>query len=140
MKADRIAPAALTDLAARADTSSAALIVIGAEMNIPDQAKLATSLALARGVQHVFVAVDHMDRVGYDYDVFKTQCAHFKAVVAPLVPSDLRFFPVSSRRGDNLYERGNSIDWYDGPTLIEAISNLAPKAARSPADRTETIE
>ena len=35
--------------------------------------------------------------------------------------TDLTFVPVSSHYGDMILRRGDHIDWYDGPTLAEAL-------------------
>jgi len=36
-------------------------------------------------------------------------------------PDKTRFVPISGFDGDNLIERSTNIDWYNGPTLLEAL-------------------
>ncbi|RHN48253.1 putative protein-synthesizing GTPase [Medicago truncatula] len=36
-------------------------------------------------------------------------------------PDKTRFVPISGFNGDNLIERSTNIDWYNSPTLLEAL-------------------
>ena len=40
---------------------------------------------------------------------------------------DIRFIPLSALNGDMIVDRGDSLNWYDGPTLLE-ILEAAPAA------------
>jgi elongation factor 1-alpha len=42
----------------------------------------------------------------------------------------VQFIPTSGFNGDNLVERSLHLEWYDGPTLIEALDRVeVPKRA-----------
>ncbi len=69
----------------------------------------------------VVVAVDGMERAGFEYEAFKAERNAFLALNPPLSGTDLTFIPVSSHYGDMIIRRGTHIDWYDGPTLAEAL-------------------
>ena len=45
----------------------------------------------------------------------------FLEINPPGPGTDLTFVPVSSHDGDMILRRGERIDWYDGPTLAEAL-------------------
>jgi len=38
---------------------------------------------------------------------------------------DIPFVPISGFKGDNIIERSTKLDWYDGPTLLEAIDQIS---------------
>lgn len=69
----------------------------------------------------VVVAVDGMERGGFEYEAFKAERNAFLATNPDVSPTDVTFVPVSTRYGDMIQKRGNHIDWYDGPTLSEAL-------------------
>jgi len=70
---------------------------------------------------HVVVAIDGLERAGFEYQAFKEMRTAFLELNPPLVGTDLTFVPVSSHYGDMILRRGDHIDWYDGPTLAEAL-------------------
>lgn len=70
---------------------------------------------------HVVIAVDGMERAGFEYAAFKAEKSAFLELNPPGPETDLTFVPVSSHYGDMILRRGDHIDWYDGPTLAEAL-------------------
>ena len=70
---------------------------------------------------HVVVAVDGMERAGFEYEAFKSGRSAFLDLNPPRPGTELTFVPVSSHYGDMILRRGDHIDWYDGPTLAEAL-------------------
>ena len=69
----------------------------------------------------VVVAVDGLERAGFEYEAFKDVRNEFLRVNPPAPGTELVFVPVSSQYGDMILKRGNHIDWYEGPTLAEAL-------------------
>ena len=69
----------------------------------------------------IVVAVDGMERAGFEYEAFKAERSAFLEANPPAPGTDLTFVPISSHLGDMILKRGNHIDWYDGPTLAEAL-------------------
>ena len=76
-------------------------------------------LALPPG--RVVVAIDGLERAGFEYQAFKEMRSAFLTLNPPGSTTDVTFVPVSSQHGDMILRRGNHIDWYDGPTLAEAL-------------------
>ena len=76
------------------------------------------------GVRQLIVAVNDMALSGNEYEVFKGWRDAISRVAAPLHFPALLFIPLSASNGDMLVERGSGMDWYDGPTLLEALEEL----------------
>ncbi len=76
-------------------------------------------LALPPG--KVVVAIDGLERAGFEYQAFKEMRSAFLERNPPGSSTDITFVPVSSHHGDMILKRGDHIDWYDGPTLAEAL-------------------
>ena len=69
----------------------------------------------------IVVAVDGLERAGFEYEAFKEVRNAFLRRNPPTPGAELVFVPVTSRCGDMILERGDHIDWYEGPTLAEAL-------------------
>merc|ERR1712232_934055 len=41
-------------------------------------------------------------------------------------PAKVPFIPISGWNGDNMIDRSTNMDWYKGPTLLEALDNVNP--------------
>jgi sulfate adenylyltransferase subunit 1 (EFTu-like GTPase family) len=69
----------------------------------------------------VVVAIDGMEKAGFEYEAFKAERSAFLALNPPSGETNISFVPMSSKYGDMILRRGDHIDWYDGPTLAEAL-------------------
>ncbi len=115
-----------------ASTADAAVILVDARKGILTQTRRHACLAQLLGVRHILVAVNKMDLVGYDEQVFERIRGEFTAFCAQLGISGARFIPMSALRGDMVADRGSALAWYRGPTLLaalEATSTLDDAAA-----------
>ena len=41
-----------------------------------------------------------------------------------VITKDIRFVPISALNGDNVVDRSEKMDWYDGPTLMYLLENI----------------
>ncbi|MFQ6648090.1 hypothetical protein Gotur_020920 [Gossypium turneri] len=48
-------------------------------------------------------------------------------------PEKIPFVPISSFEGDNMIERSTNLDWYKGPTLLEALDQI--NEPKRPSDK-----
>ncbi|GJW46205.1 elongation factor 1-alpha [Tanacetum coccineum] len=48
-------------------------------------------------------------------------------------PDKIAFVPISGFEGDNMIERSTNLDWYKGPTLLEALDNI--NEPKRPSDK-----
>ena len=70
----------------------------------------------------------HKDR--YD-DIVKEVSFYLKKVGYD--PDNISFVPISGFEGDNMIERSTSLDWYKGPTLLEALDQI--NEPKRPSDK-----
>jgi sulfate adenylyltransferase subunit 1 len=107
-----------------ASTADAAVILVDARKGVLPQTRRHTYVAHLLGVRHIIVAVNKMDLVGYDEAVYERIRGDFLAFASPLRIADLRFIPISALRGDLVVDRGASMAWYRGPSLLAALEGL----------------
>jgi sulfate adenylyltransferase subunit 1 (EFTu-like GTPase family) len=70
------------------------------------------------------LAVNKMDLVDYQAEVFDRICEEFSAFAARLDIGDLTFIPMSALHGDNVVDRSANMTWYDGPSLLHHLEHV----------------
>jgi len=89
------------------------------------QTKRHSTIAKLLQIEHVIVAVNKMDLVNYDQQVYDRIVAAYGAFAQSLGLKDVTAIPLSALSGDNVVDRGDNMTWYEGPTLIELLESLS---------------
>lgn len=89
------------------------------------QTKRHSTIAKLLQIEHVVVAVNKMDLVDYDQTVYDRIVAEYAKFAQSLGLKDITAIPLSALAGDNVVVRGEKLDWYQGPTLIELLESLS---------------
>jgi sulfate adenylyltransferase subunit 1 len=88
------------------------------------QTKRHSTIAKLLQIEHVIVAVNKMDLVNYDRAVYDRIVAAYTEFAQSLGLKDITAIPLSALAGDNVVDKGDNLDWYEGPTLIELLESL----------------
>ena len=111
-----------------ASTAQLAIILIDARKGILTQTKRHTYLAKLLGIKHIIVAVNKMDLIHYDENLYNNICKEYeefeKNILPQNAPINIDFLPMSALKGDMIVDRGTSMNWYKGSTLLEFLENL----------------
>jgi len=107
-----------------ASTADLAIVLIDARKGVLPQTRRHLTLAHVMGVRHVVVAINKMDLVGYDEATYQRIRAAVEPLAAKLGVADLQFIPLSALKGDMVVDRGEHLDWYEGPTLMAFLEGL----------------
>jgi sulfate adenylyltransferase subunit 1 len=89
------------------------------------QTKRHSTIAKLLQIEHVIVAVNKMDLVNYDRSVYDRIVAEYTAFANTLGLKDITAIPLSALAGDNVVDKGDNLDWYEGPTLIELLEGIS---------------
>jgi sulfate adenylyltransferase subunit 1 len=110
-----------------ASTANLAIILIDARKGVLTQTRRHSKLAALVGIPHLVVAINKMDLVDHAQEAYEKIKADYLEFAAKVGIDDIRFLPMSALNGDMIVDRGESLSWYDGPTLLE-ILEAAPGA------------
>lgn len=116
----------LRNMVTGAAQAEAAVLVLDAEEGVGEQTRRHLYLLSLLGVGAIVVAVNKMDRTGWDrtrFELLRTELAHY---LRGLGLRAAEAVPLSARHGDFVVARSDAAPWYDGPTLIEALDGLRP--------------
>lgn len=89
------------------------------------QTKRHSTIAHLLQIEHVIVAVNKMDLVNYDQDIYNRIVQAYGEFAASLGLKDITPIPLSALTGDNVVEKSEKLGWYQGPTLIELLESLS---------------
>jgi sulfate adenylyltransferase subunit 1 len=117
------------NMATGASTADAAIVLIDASKGVLVQSRRHAYIASLLRVQHVIVAVNKMDLIGYDQSRFVAIEADFRALLNQIAadtgnPVEPIFIPVSALAGDNIVHSTAAMPWYTGPILLSLLEEL----------------
>lgn len=107
-----------------ASTANLALILIDARKGLVEQTFRHSFIASLLKIPHIIVCVNKMDLVNYDEKVYEKIVEDYKAFSSKLEVSDIQFVPISALVGDNVVNRSESMDWYQGATLMHMLETV----------------
>jgi sulfate adenylyltransferase large subunit len=111
-----------------ASTADLAIVLVDAREGLLTQSRRHAAIAGLLGIPRIVLAVNKMDLVAYDQDVFRRICGEFRAWASRLEVEELACIPISALKGDNVVERSENLAWFGGPTLLQYLEE-APVAA-----------
>ena len=110
-----------------ASTADLAVVLIDARKGVLEQSKRHAFISALLGIPHMVVAVNKMDLVEHSQERFEEIVAEF-AGFAEKLPAraelDVTYIPISALHGDNVVERSQPMDWYEGPPLLELLEQV----------------
>lgn len=105
-------------------TANLAIILVDARTGVITQTRRHTFLCSLLGIKHIVLAVNKMDLVNFDEQVFSKITADFHDFIRPFNIPDVRCIPLSALEGDNVVSRSERTPWYDGPALLEYLETV----------------
>ncbi|QKK02416.1 MAG: sulfate adenylyltransferase subunit CysN [Pseudomonadota bacterium] len=111
------------NMATGASTAQLAVILVDGRKGIQTQTRRHAFIVSLLGIRQVIVAVNKMDLIEYDPSRFESICTEFHAFAGKLDFERVQCLPVAALSGANVSERSDVLQWFDGPTLLEALEN-----------------
>ncbi|HTW48923.1 MAG TPA: adenylyl-sulfate kinase [Acidobacteriaceae bacterium] len=112
------------NMATGASTSELAVLVVNAAKGLQVQTHRHARIVSLLGIRHLAMAVNKMDLVGWDEQVFASIVAEFQPLVRELGFESFQPIPVSALDGDNITERSAATPWYTGPSLLRYLEEV----------------
>lgn len=107
--------------ASRAD---AAIILIDARHGVQEQTRRHAYLVHLLGVQHIILAINKIDLIGYDLPRIQAIEEEFRALEWNRNHKALHVIPLSALKGDNISEKSSDTPWYQGHPLLALLESL----------------
>jgi bifunctional enzyme CysN/CysC/sulfate adenylyltransferase subunit 1 len=122
------------NMATGASTADVGIVLVDARLGLLPQSRRHATIAGLLGIPRMAVAINKMDLVGFDPQVFARISGEMREFCARLGLHELTFFPVSARHGDNVAQRSARTPWFRGGTVLEFLETVevARDRARAP--------
>jgi bifunctional enzyme CysN/CysC len=118
-----------------ASTADLAVILIDARKGVLTQSRRHSYLVSLLGIRRIVLAVNKMDLVGYQQQVFADIERSYREFAAQIELTDIVAIPVSALRGDNVTAISAAMPWYRGPSLMEHLQAVSIDADEGGAFR-----
>lgn len=107
-----------------ASTANLAIILIDARKGVVEQTYRHTFIATLLGIPHIIFCINKMDLVNHDEAAYIKIKEEIEAFASKLDVKDIHFVPISALHGDNIVNRSEKMDWYQGSTLLYLLENI----------------
>lgn len=112
------------NMATGASTCDLAIILIDARHGVQVQTRRHSYICSLLGIKHVVIAINKMDAVDYDQEVYKKIKADYREFAKQLNIADVRFVPISALKGDNVVNQSENMPWYPGSPLLRLLNTV----------------
>jgi bifunctional enzyme CysN/CysC len=107
-----------------ASTAQLVIVLVDARHGLLEQSRRHAFLASLLGIQHIVLAVNKMDLIGWDKEKFEAIRDEFHAFAARLDVQDVATIPMSALHGDNVVTKSDQAPWYEGPALLSHLEEV----------------
>ena len=114
-----------------ASTADLSLVLVDARAGVVEQSKRHAFIASLLRIPHLVVCVNKMDLAEWSEERFEEIRREFTAFAAGLDFQDIVFVPVSALLGDNVVDRSQNMDWYQGPSLLQHLEQVEVASDRN---------
>jgi len=112
------------NMATGASTCDLAIILIDARHGVQVQTRRHSYICSLLGIKHVVIAINKMDAVDYDQEVYRKIKADYREFAKQLNIADVRFVPISALKGDNVVNQSENMPWYPGSPLMRLLNTV----------------
>ncbi|KRG64649.1 adenylyltransferase [Stenotrophomonas humi] len=112
------------NMATGASTADVAVVLVDARKGLLSQTRRHSYIISLLGIDQVVLAVNKMDLVDYDADVFARISEDYQTLAGQLGIAHVQAIPLSALEGQNLSTRSALMPWYAGPSLIEHLDTV----------------
>ncbi|NIJ80204.1 sulfate adenylyltransferase subunit CysN [Xanthomonas cannabis] len=112
------------NMATGASTADVAVVLVDARKGVLAQTRRHSYIVSLLGIRHVVLAVNKMDLVDYDAQVFAGIAEGYRVLAAQLGIADVQCIPLSALAGENLSSASTRMPWYQGPPLLQHLETV----------------
>ena len=107
-----------------ASTAELAVLLVDARKGVIEQTRRHSILAHQVGIRRFVLAVNKMDLVDHDRELFEAIRADYATFAARIGIEQWIAIPVAARSGANVAARSEEMAWYDGRAVVEHLETV----------------
>ncbi len=112
------------NMATGASTADLAVLLVDARKGLLVQTHRHSCIASLLGIRHVVLAINKMDLVDYDEQVFRSIERDYREFARQLNFTSITSIPISALVGDNVFRHSANMPWYQGLTFMSFLEEV----------------
>jgi sulfate adenylyltransferase large subunit len=109
------------NMATGASTADVAILLVDARHGVRVQSRRHARIARLLGIRDFVLAINKMDLVDFDRDVYEGIRDDFEEILAG---ARAHVIPLSALHGDNVITPSDRTPWFDGPSLLQYLETV----------------
>jgi sulfate adenylyltransferase subunit 1 len=109
------------NMATGASTADVAILLVDARNGVRTQSRRHARIARLLGITDYVLAINKMDLVDFDRDVFDKILDDFQDL---MTGASVHAIPMSALHGDNVITMSDRTPWFDGPPMLEYLETV----------------
>ena len=109
------------NMATGASTADVAILLVDARQGVRVQSRRHARIARLLGITDFVLAINKMDLVDFDRDVFESIRDEFEEI---LLGARFHAIPISALQGDNVIATSARTPWFEGPSLLDFLETV----------------
>lgn len=107
-----------------ASQAEAAVLIVDAEEGVKEQTKRHAYILGMLGLSQVIAVINKMDLVDFDRNRFEAVKKDLLDFLSNINIKPSYVIPISAKNGDFIARKSENMDWYKGPSLLEALDTF----------------
>lgn len=112
------------NMATGASTADVAIILIDARHGVLQQSRRHAYIASLLGIPNLAVCINKMDLVDWDEARYEAIRSNFVSFLSRLSFREVKYLPMSAKKGENVVAGSGKMPWYEGPTLLGYLEEV----------------
>ncbi len=112
-----------------ASQAEAAILIVDGDEGVQEQTRRHSYILSMLGLKQVVVVMNKMDKVEYKEERYNEVKEELKKFLDSINIHPSYIIPISAKEGDNVAKKSENTNWYNGPTVLEALDTF--KSAES---------
>jgi sulfate adenylyltransferase subunit 1 len=116
------------NMATGASHADVAILLVDARHGVKRQTRRHAAICDLVGIKKVILAVNKMDQIDWSEERYRAIERDFLNLAANFAFAEITAIPVAALTGANVVARSAEMSWFSGPTLLEYLETVDPKA------------
>ncbi|MBU1029974.1 MAG: GTP-binding protein [Nanoarchaeota archaeon] len=110
-----------------ASQAEAAILIVDAEEGVQEQTRRHAYILNMLGLSQVIVVINKMDKIEYKKERFEKVKKELLEFLLKINIQPSYIIPISAKNGDFVAKKSNTLPWYQGPTVLDALDSFKIK-------------
>jgi len=123
-----------------ASTADLAVILIDARKGVLEQTIRHSYIASLLDIRYIIFCINKMDMVNWSETVFTGIKEELSLLADKLKITDVHYIPISAKYGDNVVDRSEKMNWYNGKTFLNLLKTIEIKKNKNPDNKRFPVQ